>query len=75
MKKNGVVSIMKKILWIKVTQDKYELPLAVTDTAQEMADLNNISVQAVKASAWSYKADRRKFSSYRSVRIDEDETD
>ena len=65
---------MKKILWLKVTQDQYELPLAITDTAQEMAELYDVSIQAVKSSASDYNKDRRKCTPFRSVKLsDEDE--
>lgn len=45
----------KKYLWLLVTKDKYELPLAVADTAKELAIMtgttkNNIVSQISRGS-------------------------
>lgn len=34
---------MSKTIWLEVTQDKYELPLAVADTCNELAIMCNVS--------------------------------
>ena len=36
---------MKKYYWMRVTKDKYELPIAVGDTSEELAKL--VGVKAV----------------------------
>ena len=38
---------MKMILYIMVTRDKYELPLAVADTAAELARMVGVTTNAV----------------------------
>lgn len=34
-------------MWIATTPDEYELPIAVADTAEELARMLNVSVMAV----------------------------
>lgn len=41
-------------LYMRVTSDKYELPLAVADSKRELAEIQGLSVSAVK-SAYSLK--------------------
>lgn len=38
---------MGKYLWLAVTADKYELPLAVCDTAKELGELYGIKKNSV----------------------------
>ncbi len=38
-----------KRIWLKVTSDKYELPLAVADTASELARLCGVTVNTIYA--------------------------
>ena len=58
-------------LWIKVTNDKYELPVAVADTAQKLADMVGATKDAVVTGAWHHRNDG-KWSSYRKVVIEDD---
>lgn len=39
---------MQKYYWMRVTKDKYELPLAVGDTAEELAKLVGVKVATIK---------------------------
>lgn len=41
-------------LYMRVTSDKYELPLAVADSKRELAEIQGLSVSAVR-SAYSLK--------------------
>lgn len=34
-------------IWMKITSDEYELPVAVADTAKELARLCNVTVGAI----------------------------
>lgn len=36
-----------KHLWLKVTQDEYELPLVVADTSSELAKLCGVNKEAI----------------------------
>lgn len=38
-----------KYIWMAVTPDEYELPLAIADTAKELAELVGISTETVKS--------------------------
>ena len=38
-----------KRIWLKVTSDEYELPLAVADTATELARLCGVTVNTIYA--------------------------
>lgn len=61
---------MKKNLYMKVTRDKYELPLIVTEGAQELADHEGVNVNTIYSSICHYeKGDQ--YSPYRRVRIEE----
>lgn len=39
-----------KYIWMAVTPDEYELPLAVADTAKELAELVGLSRETIKSS-------------------------
>lgn len=39
---------MQKYYWMRVTKDKYELPIAVGDTAEELAKLVGVKVATIK---------------------------
>ena len=36
-----------KVLWMKITKDEYELPVAVAETAAELARMLNVSVDTI----------------------------
>ena len=63
---------MKKKLWLLVTFDEYELPLAVADTAAELGKLVGQSSNAITSVV--SKAKHKGFRSrYHSVDIDEED--
>lgn len=47
-------------MWMKVTKDKYELPLAVADTAGQLARLLGISQETIYSTYHSAEAERKK---------------
>lgn len=54
----------KKYLWLAVEADEYELPLAVTETARELAEIfgtTTNSVQTLERGGYSGKISGRKF--------------
>lgn len=61
----------RKCLYIKVTKDKYELPLLITDSAQEMADREETTVNAIYSAVAHYEAGRAN-GRYRRVYLDGD---
>lgn len=64
-------------LWMMVSKDKYELPLAVADSAPQLAEMVGVSVNSIFSSYSCYIHGKHKFSRYRKVEIEEvdDETD
>ena len=61
-----------KIIWLKVTHDEYELPVAVGDSLADLAKLLKVSRNTI-ASSYSHFLHGGKWSSYRKVEIEEDE--
>lgn len=64
-----------RYLWIKVTHDEYELPVAVADTARELARMCGVTVSTIWTTMSHVKDPnhRQKFSMYRKVEYLEDE--
>ena len=60
-------------LWLKVTKDKYELPLAVADTAAELGRMLGVSGNTIRTMACKYSKGKIKTSKYRKVVINEDD--
>lgn len=61
-------------LWLKVTLDELELPLAVSDSLADLARIVGTTRNSI-ASSYSHYINRGKTSSYRKVVIEEDEND
>ena len=59
-------------IWMMVTRDKYELPLAIADTARELAELTGLHKTSIMKGALSYEAGS-KCSRFRKVRVDKNE--
>ena len=60
---------LPQYVWLKVTHDKYELPLCLADSAAELARKLGTSPQAVMSAVCHEKHGRCK-SCYKKVRID-----
>ena len=55
---------MGKYLWMAVTADEYELPIAVTETARELAEIfgtTTNNVQTLERGGYSGKISGRKY--------------
>lgn len=61
----------RRYLWLKVTRDRFELPLFVADTALELAVHFGVSVNAVKQSAMRSQRGTRG-GCYRKVPMEDD---
>ena len=59
-------------IWMMVTRDKYELPLAIADTARELSELTGLHKTSIMKGALSYEAGS-KCSRFRKVRVDRNE--
>ena len=60
-------------MWIKVTNDKYELPVAVGETAVELAEMLGVTTDVIYSSVSHFKAGRIKKSLY--LKIEEGDED
>lgn len=58
------------ILYIMVTRDKYELPLAVADTAAELASMVGVTTNAVLSGISKTRKGKLKKSRYIRVEVD-----
>lgn len=59
-------------VWMVVTRDIYELPVAIADTSKELAKICGVSDLTIQTGAYRYKAGKVKKSRYRKVVIDDD---
>ena len=59
-------------IWMMVTRDKYELPLAIADTARELAEMTGLHETSIMKGVLSYEAGS-KYSRFRKVRVDRSE--
>lgn len=60
---------------MKVTKDKYQLPLAVADSASELAEICGTTRNSVVSTISHYKKGRIDFPSYICVTFEEGEED
>lgn len=60
------------IIYMKVTNDKYQLPVAVTDTIKELAELFNTTSNVISASISRQRSGKGKGTYYR-VEVDDNE--
>lgn len=54
--------------WLVVTQDKYELPLVVAESVQELAEHERVSVNTIYSAISHYEHGRYKYTKYRRVK-------
>ena len=59
-----------KVLWMKITKDEYELPVAVAETAAELARMLNVSVDTIY-SATSRRRNRGDKTAFVKVEVEE----
>lgn len=64
---------MKKHLYIKVSRDKYELPVAVAETAGELARMLGVSEGMIRSRISNAKKGYRGKSVYRLVEWEEED--
>lgn len=61
------------MLWLAVTPDKYELPLAVADTAEELSYILGLNKDEVRRLYYLHnKGICRQWSKYKIVKVKED---
>ena len=60
-------------LWLKVTHDKYEFPLAIADSPKQLAEMVGTTKAAVVSGACHFRHGRA-WSCYRKVEIEDEPT-
>ena len=60
-----------RVLWLEVTQDKYELPLAVAIDQHELARMRGTTAAKIRACYSKYKTGKSKQCRYRRVEVEE----
>lgn len=58
-----------KNIWMKITNDEYELPLAVADTAQELAEICGTTKNCIVSTISHYNQGRIKWTPYVCVKV------
>lgn len=59
------------ILYIKVTKDKFELPVAVADSVIELAEMTGTTKNTIYSTMSHLKEGRIKWSAYQKVEVEE----
>ena len=59
-------------IWMKVTKDKYELPIAVADSPMELARILGISSNTINSSISHVKTGKIKTSVFKKVEVDDE---
>ena len=62
-------------VWMQITRDEYELPVAVADTAQELADIVGTTKNNVNSCASHVRRGRFKWSRFIRVQVDDDDNE
>lgn len=60
------------IIWMLVTNDKYELPVCIADTAEELSRLSGFSVNSIRASVAHVKSGRQKSSIFKKIELEDE---
>ena len=61
------------VIWMKVTNDEFELPVAIADSAPLLAEMIGTTAASVRSSVSHFKSGRNKRSLYRKVEVTEDD--
>lgn len=62
-----------EVIWMEVTDDEYELPLAVANSATQLADMIGVRRNGIFEAMSKYKAGQQKTCRYRKVILEDDE--
>ena len=60
-------------VWMKVTKDKYELPLVVADSCKELASMCDVAISTIVVSVKRCRDNPQYTSQYVKVEISEDD--
>lgn len=59
-------------VWMEITLDEYELPVAVADTSFELARMRGVEKRTVLKYLWKWKNGKMPRCKYRKVEIDDE---
>ena len=62
---------MSKLVWAKVTLDEYELPVAIADTAVELAKMTHAPLGTIYTEWYCYRKGLVKKTPWRKIEIDD----
>ena len=62
-------------IWMKVTQDKYQLPLIIAESCKELANLCGKKEQTIRSTMSHYRKGRIQYPSYVCVKVEEGDQD
>ena len=65
----GVICVGK--IWMKVTADKYELPLVIADSSRELAEMCGTTANSIVSAISHHKKGRTEYSTYVCVQVEE----
>ena len=63
---------MEKRIWMKVTNDKYEYPIEIADSARQLAIKCGTTAESIRSAIYHSKKTGHK-SIYKCVKLEEDE--
>lgn len=61
-----------RVIWLRVSQDKYELPEVVADSAQELAYKCGTSVNTIRSTMSHYNRGLLKWRKYIRIEVEEE---
>lgn len=67
----AVRKVMSKVLWLEVTQDEFELPVAVAGDQHELARMRGVTPEHIKYNWYAYMHGRTTRCKYRRVEVEE----
>lgn len=62
-----------EVIWMEVTSDKYELPVAVADSAEELAKMSGVKRTSIIEQLCRYRHGLYKQCKYRKIELTEDD--
>lgn len=65
----------KKVIWLRVTMDRYEFPLDIADSAKEMSEKTGKTIEAIRSSACAYDHGRAHLTPFRRVEVEWNEAE
>lgn len=60
------------VLHMEITEDQYELPVAVATSEAQLARLRGVSVNTIRVCISHEKAGRCRFSKYKRIEVEDD---